>query len=108
MLSPPVGTDVSAVVGKNSRKNHYFITTWDLSCDAKKACRRDRIRGALRPVFCQKTALGQSFFPLGGPAKIRLLSAAGPLKNHSPWDGHEKIRLLWGDHEKNLLFGDRG
>ena len=115
MLSPPVGTDVSAVVGKNSRKNHYLsenrtntpcfrVTTANPSDGGKKVYRHDRIRGVRCPVFCQKAAPGQSLFLLGGPVRIHLL-AAGPLKNRSLWDGHAKIRLLSGDHEKSLLSG---
>ena len=80
--------------------------TGDLSGDGKKVYHHDRIRGILRPAFCQKVAPGQSFSPLGGPVRIRLL-AVGPLKNHSPGDGHAKIRFPWGDPEKNLLCGDR-
>jgi hypothetical protein len=91
--------------------------TGDLSGGGKKACRHDRILGILRPVFCQKSALGQRFFPWDDPMKIRL-PWAGLLKSHLAWGGPmknrwasgdpKKIHLLWDDPKKiRLLSADR-
>jgi hypothetical protein len=85
----------------------FRVTTGDLSGGEKKVYRRDRIREVLRSAFGQKAVLGQSFFLLGGPVRIRL-RAPGLLKNRLPWDGHAKNRPLWDDHEKNPLSADRG
>ena len=96
-----------------------LTTTGDPSGGGKKAYRHGRIRGTLRPVFCQKSALDRRFFPWDDPMRIRLRGAAGllksrlswggPMKNHSVSGDPMKIHLLWDDSKKSrLLSADRG
>ena len=91
------------------------MTTGDPSGGEKKAYRHDRIRGLLRPVFCQKNARGQNFFLSGDQIRLRASGLSksrpawgGPMKNRWVSGDPMKIRLLSGEKKKShLLFEDR-